>query len=80
MIQIDTIIQNAIQMLGNPAWVGIGVIVSSTIAIIALCKASESHPPAVPNLALKKILFFLEHFFNSDFLGDLWYVTTSSVE
>ncbi len=57
MIPPGTILQDAIQVLGNPAWVGIGVIVSSTIAIIALCKANKSQSPSLSqDQLLKKCL------------------------
>jgi hypothetical protein len=56
MIPINILVQDAIQVLSNPAWAGIGVIVSTTLGIIALHKASEPQSPSLPRLALKKIL------------------------
>jgi len=55
MIHIGTALQSIIQVLGNPAWQGASVIVSSTISIIAIRQSRQSHTHGLQ--PLKKSLF-----------------------
>jgi hypothetical protein len=53
MVPIDTIIQNTLLVLRDPAWQGAGVIVSSALSFIALHHARQPHThnlPARPHL------------------------------
>jgi len=55
MTPIETIIHDTLQVLRDPAWQGIGVIVSTSIALIMLCKSGQNPPSARPRPLLKKI-------------------------
>jgi hypothetical protein len=59
MAPIETIAQNAIQILSSPAWAGIGVIISSILALLALYQSGKTDTP-LPDLLrlLKKYLDF----------------------
>lgn len=50
MAPIDTIIQNTLQVLSSSAWTGIGVIISSILAVIALYKSGKPHTNPQPPL------------------------------
>ena len=43
MVPIDTIIQDALQFLRDPAWQGAGVTVSSALSLIALRQARQPY-------------------------------------
>lgn len=58
MIPIDIIFQDAIHVLSSPAWTGFGVIISSTLAGLALRRPKEPHPIPVRRALQKKISFF----------------------
>jgi hypothetical protein len=56
MVPIDTIIQDMLQVLRDPAWQGAGVIVSSALSLLALHYARQPHTqnlPARPHLKEK---------------------------
>ena len=43
MAPFDTIIKDAIQVLSNPAWTGIGVLTSSVLSYMALRNSRQPH-------------------------------------
>jgi hypothetical protein len=55
MAPIETIAQGAIQVLSNSAWTGIGVVISSILAAIALYRSGKPDTTSIPVIALKKI-------------------------
>ena len=50
MVSIDTILQ----VLSNPAWTGVGVIVSSCLSVVALHRARQPHTQQISSLVSKK--------------------------
>ena len=56
MAPFDTIIKDAIQVLSNPAWTGIGVLTSSVLSYMALRNSRQTHTrPHILALPLKKM-------------------------
>lgn len=54
MAPIETIAQGALQVLSSSAWTGIGVVISSILAAIALYKSGKPGIPLPDPLSLLK--------------------------
>lgn len=54
MVPINTIIQDTLQVLRDSAWQGAGVIVSSTLSLVALHYARQPHTHNIPSFSASK--------------------------
>ena len=56
-MQTADLIQNMVQILSNPAWGGVGVIISSALSVAAIIQSRHSQPHIIQphaHLLLKK--------------------------
>jgi len=54
MVPIDTIFNDTLQILRDPAWTGVGVIVSATLSLYAIVHTNRSVTPRGNSPILKK--------------------------
>jgi hypothetical protein len=75
MAPIETIAQGAVQVLSSSAWTGIGVVISSILALLALYKSGKPDTPLPDPLGLLKKSQSLERLteFSIDIQQNLWY-------
>ena len=62
MVPVDTIVQNALLILRDPAWQAVGIIASSTLSLFAIFHTQSSETIIVSTPILKKNLMTVQLF------------------